>query len=93
MKETIALRKNPDIVARLIDNETILVPIYRTSDEINCIYTLNKVASWVWGAIDGKKTLGKIKKQILEKFDTAPKEVNRKTEKLLKDLKKIKAIK
>ncbi|GAG05978.1 unnamed protein product, partial [marine sediment metagenome] len=53
MQETVVLRKNPDMVTRVIDDETILLPIYKTSDEINCIYTLNKVASRVWELIDG----------------------------------------
>jgi len=93
MKESVVLRKNKDMVARVIDDETILLPIYNTSSEINCIYTLNKVASNVWSLIDGKKTLGKIKKIVLEKFDTTPKEVDKEMTKLLKDLKEMKAIK
>jgi len=93
MKETIALRKNPDMVTRVIDDETILVPIYKTSDKINCIYTLNKVASRVWEMFDGKKTVGEIKKQLLKEFDTTPEEIDKKMQELLKDLREIKAIK
>ncbi len=92
MQGTVVLRKNPDMVTRVIDDETILVPIYKTSDEINCIYTLNKVASRVWEMFDSKKTVGEIKKQILKEFDTTPKEVDREIQKFLKDLKEIKAI-
>ncbi len=92
MPETKVLRKNQDMVSRVIDNETILLPIYKTSDEIDCIYTLNKVASRVWELIDGKRTLGEIKKQVLKKFDTNPEEVDKEMQKFLKDLKKIKAI-
>ena len=93
MEETAVLRKNKDMVTRVIDDETILLPIYKTSEEINCIYTLNKIASQVWELIDGKKTLGEIKKIILKKFDTTPEEVDKEMAKLLKDLKEIKAIK
>ena len=92
MKEAIVLRKNSDMVTRVIDDETILVPIYKTSDEINCIYTLNKVASRVWEMFDGKKTVGEIKKQLLKEFNTTSKEVDKKMQELLKDLKEIKAI-
>jgi len=93
MKETIALRKNPDMVTRVIDDETILLPIYKTSDEINCIYTLNKAASRVWEMFDGRTTIGKIKNQLLKEFDTTPGEVDKRIQELLKDLKQIKAIK
>lgn len=92
MQETAVLGKNPDMVTRVIDDETILLPIYKTSDEINCIYTLNKVASRVWEMIDGKRTLGEIKRELLEDFDTTPEEVDEEMQKLLKDLKEIKAI-
>lgn len=93
MQDTTILRKNPDMVTRVIDNETILLPIYKTSEEINCIYTLNKVASRIWEMIDGKRTLAKIKNEVLKEFDTTPKGVDKEIQKLLKDLKEIKAIK
>lgn len=93
MQEAIVLRKNKEMVTRLIDDETILMPIYKTSEEINCIYTLNKAGSEVWNLIDGRRTLGAIKKQLLEKFDVTAEEVDKEINSYLKDLKEIKAIK
>jgi len=92
MDENLVLHKNKDMVTRVIDDETILLPIYKTSDEINCIYTLNKVGSRLWELIDGKKRLGEIKKQVLKEFDTTPPEVDKEIAKFLKDLKEIKAV-
>ena len=92
LKERAVLKKNPNMVTRVIDDETILVPIYKTSEEISCIYTLNKVASRVWEMIDGKRTLSEIKENILRDFDTTPKEIDEKMDNLLKDLTEIKAI-
>ena len=92
MGENLVLRKNKDMVIRVIDDETILLPIYKTSEEINCIYTLNKVGSRLWELIDGKKKLGEIKKQVLKEFDTTPQEVDKEITRFLKDLKEIKAI-
>ena len=92
MNESEVLKKNPDIVTRVIDNETILMPIYKTSDEINCIYTLNETASKVWNMLDGKRTLGKIKEKILEDFDSTEAEVNNEMKSFLKNLKEIKAV-
>ena len=68
------------------------MPIYKTSNEINCIYTLNKVASEVWNLINGKRNLEKIKSEVLKKFDTTEKEADKEMEKFLKDLKEIKAV-
>jgi tRNA uridine 5-carbamoylmethylation protein Kti12 len=92
MQERTVFKKNPDMVTRVIDDETILMPIYKTSEEINCIYTLNKDASGVWSLIDGKRTLGEIKKQVLKEFNTTPKEVDKQMCHLLKDLVEIKAM-
>lgn len=92
MQKTTVLRKNPNMVTRVIDGETILMPIYKTSDEINCIYTLNKVASRIWELIDGKITLPNLKKQILNEFDATSDEVDKEMGGFLKDLKEIRAI-
>ena len=93
MKMIQVFKKNPDMVNRQIDKETILVPVFKTSDEINCIYTLNEAASVVWDMIDAKKTVDVIKKQVLKKFDTSAEEAQKKIEEILKDLKEIRAIK
>jgi hypothetical protein len=92
MKNSIVLRKNPNMVTRVIDDETMLLPISKSSEEINCIYTLNKAGSRIWELIDGRNKLEAIKTQILKEFDATDKEVDKEINKLLKDLYKIKAI-
>ena len=59
---------------------------------INCIYSLNKAAAIIWEMIDGKRTLAEIKEEILKRFDTTQEEVDKETEKFLKDSLEIKAI-
>jgi hypothetical protein len=93
MKDTVIVRKNKDIVTRVFDDEAILLPMYKTSDEINCIYNLNKVASRVWELFDGKRTLAEIRGVLLKEYDTTPKELDKELQALLKDLRDIKAIK
>ncbi len=92
MNGNAVIRKNPNMVSRIIGNETILLPIYKTSEEINCIYTLNKVASRLWEKFDGKKNLARIKKEALKEFNTTPAEADKELEKFLKELGAIKAI-
>lgn len=92
MKEDKIFRRNPDIVSRVIDDETILLPVYKTSDEAEAIYNLNKSAKFVWDLIDGKRTIGEIKKMVGGKFDTIAEEADKEIASLLKDLEKIKAI-
>jgi tetratricopeptide (TPR) repeat protein len=86
------LRKNRDMVHRKIAGETILLPVYRSSDEINCIYTLNDAAAWVWDRIDERRTLADIQKQARHSFGAQPTEIERKLNKLIKELKEIKAL-
>ncbi len=92
-EKSIVLKRNPDMVSRTIDDETILMPLYKTSDEINCIYTLNEVGARVWELIDGKKSLSQIKSKLSQEFEATEKEMDRELSKFIEDLKKIKAIK
>jgi hypothetical protein len=91
-QDSVVLQKNPDMVTRVIDKETILLPVYKSSEEINCIYTLDHAASRIWQLIDGKKTVAKIKETVLNEFDTTPGTADKEIQKLLKDFKAIKAI-
>ena len=93
MQKKSVLRKNPNMVTRQIDDELILLPIYKNSQEINCIYSLNKVASRIWNLIDGIKTSAQIKARLLKEFDATPREVDKKINAFVKELKEIKAIK
>ena len=92
MRKRLVLKKNPDIVSREIEGEIILLPIYKTSEEINCIYTLNKSAAKIWELIDGKRTIKEMAEIILEKFDTTSEEIDKKLTDIIKDLEDIKAV-
>jgi hypothetical protein len=88
MRDGKIFKKNSKIVVRKIEDETILMPLYSTSEEIDCIYTLNDAAARIWELIDGKRTLGKIKKIFLDEFDITEEELAD----FLKDLEEIRAI-
>jgi hypothetical protein len=92
MKNTDIFQKNKAIVSRLIGEETILLPVCKNSEEINCIYSLNEAASEIWKLIDGKKQLSAIKEAVVKKFDVTPAEVDKELHKLLRDLLVIKAV-
>ncbi len=92
MNRNAAWRKNPDMVTRVIERETILLPVYRTSEEIDAIYTLNESAAAVWELIDGKRTVRQIEAAVLERFSATAEEAQGTLDELLKDLREIKAI-
>ncbi|MEW6170025.1 MAG: PqqD family protein [Candidatus Omnitrophota bacterium] len=92
LSDSLVFKKNPDMVTRKIEGETILVPIFKASDDLNCIYTLNNCASRIWDMIDGKNSIDNIKDKMLKEFDTNEKEAERELKSLFKDLKEIKAV-
>jgi hypothetical protein len=92
MRDNTVVRKHPDIVTRVIAEETILLPVVRSSEEINAIYTLNASAALVWQLIDGKRTVGDLKRVILQRCETTPDGVDQELAELLKDFKEIRVI-
>ncbi len=90
--DSAVLKKNGDMAVRVIGEETIILPVYRSSDDINCLYTLNPSAARVWELIDGKRTVGDIKKLILEEFDVTPSGLDREMHGLIADFHEMKAI-
>jgi hypothetical protein len=61
--------KNPNIVARKIANEMVLVPIRQKTGDLQCIYNLNDVAGRIWELIDDKQTLEDIAGIIVEEYE------------------------
>jgi hypothetical protein len=91
MKGDTVLRRNPNVVSRVIADETVLLPIYKSSDEINCIYTLNKAASRVWELIDGKRDLDAIRGRIAAEFAVTEERLHKELGKVVSELLEIKA--
>mgnify|MGYP001174240001 CR=1 FL=1 len=92
MKDNSVIRKNPDVVVRTMEDETILMPLCSSADEIDCIYTLNDAGSRVWELCDGKNTFGYIKNVLLDEFDSTPAELNKELGSFLEELIKMKAL-
>lgn len=92
MENKKVLKKSSNMVTRKIDDETILLPLYRTSGEIDCIFTLDEISSRIWELIDGRKNLGRIKAMLLNEFDVSEKKLNKDLAIFLNDLIKIKAV-
>ena len=80
------------MVTREIGGETLLLPLYKSSDEINCIYVLNPAAAWVWRRIDGKTNLEDIAEQAAAEFIGGKKEIRACLAALMRELKSIKAV-
>jgi hypothetical protein len=75
--EQIRLEKTGDVVKRQIADEIILVPVRKTAEELDSIYSINSMAGEIWELIDGRRTLADIKKELLNKYDVSPAELEK----------------
>ena len=64
--------KNPDVVFRSIADEFVLVPIRQKAVDLRSIYTLNETAAFVWGSLDGAKTVKEVADKVSGEFDADP---------------------
>lgn len=62
-------KKDPSIVFREICDEFLLIPVRKSTEESNCIYTLNQVSARIWQLIDGKTSLAEIRDTVVEEYD------------------------
>ncbi len=75
MSEQVRYVRNRDFVFRTIVDEAVLVPIRRDVAEMDCIYTLNPVAAWIWQSLGEGATLPELESAVLQRFDAEPEAV------------------
>ena len=56
-------------VTRRIAGETILVPIAGDIADLNSVFTLNEVGSFIWELIDGRRSAQAIAEAVSAEFD------------------------
>lgn len=86
-------KKSSNMVSREIDNEMILMPIYKTDKAIGEMYTLNKTAAKMWELINGKRKLKDIADELSSKYKASRRSIESGLEEFIKDMRDIKAIK
>jgi len=81
-----APKRNPELAWRIIDNETVIIPLDEQTADFEKISFLNGTGTRIWELIDGKNTLKEITEKIFEEYEIeykeAEKEVRRFIEKL-----------
>lgn len=93
MDENKIFKESGQVVTREIEGEVVLLPLYKSSKKLNCIYTLNETAASAWELIDGKNSLADIKDRLMDKFNNIDEtELTRQLDTLIKDLKSVRAI-
>lgn len=64
--------RNPDVIYRRIVEESILVPVYQEVADMDCIYTLNPVAAFIWEQLEAQTSLAELQAAIVARYDVDP---------------------
>ncbi|MBN2360451.1 MAG: PqqD family protein [Deltaproteobacteria bacterium] len=70
MRDTDRLQRHPDLVSRRLQGETVLVPVRSNVADLESIYLLNPVASWIWDRLDGAHSVEQLVDEVVARFDT-----------------------
>lgn len=61
--------KRTSVVTREIAGQKMLVPVTAEMGDLETIYSMNAVASFIWDALDGRQTLGQVLEAVRDVFD------------------------
>src|SRR5258706_16064452 len=76
-----------DFATRIVAGETILVPIRSGVADLECVYTLDEVASAIWRSLESPKTVEQVAGEIASEFDVDEGEARRDVAEFLAALK------
>ena len=68
------------------------MPLFKGRDEINALFTLNKMESRIFELIDGKRSLGQLRDIVLEKYKVERSRLEHDLENFIKDAMEINII-
>src|SRR5947209_16996075 len=64
-----AFKHGGEFALRQVGSESILVPIRNSVGDLDSVFTLNEVASRVWGLLNGQQSLDAIVEIICDEYD------------------------
>ena len=89
----IVYQRNDDYIYRRIVNETILVPVHQDVSEMEGIYAMNDVASFLWDCLENPATRKELMAALLEEYDAPQETIAQDLNRFLEDLQIIGALK
>lgn len=64
-----AFSRSERIVARRIGEELVLVPLAGRGADLDSIFSLNRVAAFIWEQLDGERTGEEITRELVARFE------------------------
>jgi hypothetical protein len=83
---SICFIKKGEFVARSIAGETIIVPVRGRMGDLDSIYNLNEVASFIWNQIDGQTDVGQLIQAVCDEFEVPPATATNDTQQFIAEL-------
>lgn len=84
--------RDPGMIFREINGETILVPVRSTVSIQGSIFTLNDTAAFAWSCLDGDRSLAEIRDELVAEFEVSPQEAEQDLMDLMQQLQEIGAV-
>ena len=78
--------RSPDVVARKIGEDTILVPIGSSIVSRQCLFTLNDTGSLIWEHLAVPSTFSQISSALVEEFDVTRQQADEDLSRFLREL-------
>jgi hypothetical protein len=77
LSENLRYQRTEAFVARAIAGETVLVPIRRQIGDLESIYTLNEVGTFIWERLAEPATVAEIARALEDAFACDPAEMRK----------------
>jgi hypothetical protein len=90
--DSVCYQRTDEFVARTIAGETVLVPIHRQIGDLESIYTLNSVATFIWERLSEPTSAASIFLALEETFAGDPQEMRTDLDEFLRELLNLGAI-
>jgi len=84
--------QSKNVVARNLEGKLILMPLHKSSKDINYIYTLNETAALVWNKFNGKTCLGNLGHALSQTYNVTEAKLEKELIEFVKDLASFKAV-
>ena len=69
-RDTVYARRD-DVLLRDVAGEHPLVPIRRNVADLQAIFALNGIGVYIWGLLDGQRSLHAVLAAVLERYDVS----------------------
>jgi hypothetical protein len=87
-----AWARSERMVARWVAGEFVVVPLRNRAADIDAIYTLNRVAAYIWERLDGRTPGHEVVRAMVERFEVSEEAAAADYLRLIAELQSIEAV-